>query len=141
MLKRPVSASRGPRIASFRRCLSGPRNHRVQRNGKTHLRPIHDLARQVRLHGPLEQNLALLAADLERGRQAGQPLDERMVHQRLAHLQRVRHAGPVDLGIDVADQIGLEVEVLDERDGIVGTRATRRGGGRPPPPSSPQAAP
>jgi hypothetical protein len=35
----------------------------------------------------------------------------------------MRHARPVDFGVDVADQIGFEVEVLDEREGIVGARA------------------
>jgi hypothetical protein len=29
----------------------------------------------------------------------------------------MRHAGAVDLGIDVADQIGLQVEVLDQASG------------------------
>ena len=53
----------------------------------------------------------------------GEPFDQRVVHQRLAHLQRVRHAGAVDLGVDVADQVGLEIEVLDQRQRIVGPRA------------------
>ena len=46
-----------------------------------------------------------------------------MIHQRLAHLERVRHARAVDLGVDVADEVGLEVEVLDQRERIVGAGA------------------
>jgi hypothetical protein len=30
------------------------------------------------------------------------------------------HAGAVDLGVDVADQVGLEVEVLDQGQRVVG---------------------
>ena len=48
-----------------------------------------------------------------------------MVHQRLAHLQRVRHARAVDLGVDVADQIGLQIEILHQRERIVGVGARR----------------
>ncbi len=47
-----------------------------------------------------------------------------MVHQRLAHLERVGHAGAVDLGIDVADKIGLQVQVLDQRQRVFGTGAS-----------------
>ena len=32
--------------------------------------------------------------------------------------RRVGHAGAVDLGDDVADQIGLEIEVLDQGQGV-----------------------
>ena len=54
-----------------------------------------------------------------------EPLDQLVVHQRLAHLERVRHAGAVDLGVDVADQVGLEVQVLDQRQRVVGAGARR----------------
>ena len=43
-----------------------------------------------------------------------------MVHQGLPHLERMRHAGPIHLGVDIADQIGLEIEVLDEGQSVVG---------------------
>src|SRR5438094_754317 len=45
-----------------------------------------------------------------------------MIHQRLSHFERVRHARSVDLRIDVADEISLEIEVLNERQRIVGPR-------------------
>ena len=45
-----------------------------------------------------------------------------MIHQRLAHLERVRHARAIDLGVDVAHEVGLEVEVLDQRERIVVVR-------------------
>ena len=93
-----------------------------QRHRETHLRPVQDVVRQLRLHRLLQQELALLPAHLQVRRQRGQPLDQRVVHQRFAHFERVRHAGPVDLGVDVADQIGLQVQVLDQRQRIVGVR-------------------
>ena len=47
-----------------------------------------------------------------------------MVHQRLAHFERVRHAGAIHFGVDVADQIRLQVQVLDQRQRVVGLRAS-----------------
>ncbi len=96
-----------------------------QRHGKAHLRPVHDVVRQMRLHRLLEQELALAAPDLQRGREGRQPFDQRVVHQRLAHFERVRHAGAIDLGVDVADQVGVQVDVLDQRKRIVGVRPRR----------------
>ena len=32
----------------------------------------------------------------------------------------MRHAGAVDLGVDVADKVGFEVEILDQRQWVVG---------------------
>src|SRR5438093_3231594 len=48
-----------------------------------------------------------------------------MVHQRLSHFERVSHAGAVDLGVDVAYQVGLEIEVLDQRERVFGVGAPR----------------
>ncbi|KFB73973.1 MAG: hypothetical protein AW09_000758 [Candidatus Accumulibacter phosphatis] len=48
-----------------------------------------------------------------------------MIHQRLTHFERVCHAGTVNLGIDVTHQIGLEIEVLDHGQRIVGVRPPR----------------
>ncbi len=53
-------------------------------------------------------------------RQAGHPAHQLVIEQRLAHFQGVRHAGAVDLGEDVADQVGLHVEILHQRERIVG---------------------
>ena len=58
---------------------------------------------------------------LHRRWQGRQPLDERVVHQRLPNLQRVRHARAVDLGVDVADEIGLEIQILNQRKRVVGS--------------------
>jgi uncharacterized membrane protein YfcA len=58
-----------------------------QRHGKTHLGPVQHVVRQHGLHRLLEDVLALLALQLERRRQCGQPFDQRVVHQRLAHFQ------------------------------------------------------
>src|SRR5215471_3767868 len=46
-----------------------------------------------------------------------------MIHERLAHLERMRHARAIDLGVDVADEISLEIEILDERQGMIGRSA------------------
>ena len=48
-----------------------------------------------------------------------------MVHQRLAHFERVGHAGAIDLGVDVADQIRLQVEVLNQGQRVIGAGAGR----------------
>ena len=48
-----------------------------------------------------------------------------IVEQRHAHFQAVRHAGAIDLGENVARQIGLEVEVLHERQRMLGRRVLR----------------
>ena len=58
--------------------------------------------------------------DLEAAGQRCQPFHQHMVHQRLAHFQRMRHAGAVHLGVDVPNQPGFVVQVLDERQGIIG---------------------
>src|SRR5437762_9965100 len=81
-----------------------------QRNREALLGPVQDLARQIRLHRLLQQVLALLTADLQCGRQGRQPFHQRMIHQRLADLERMGHAGSIDLGVDVADQIGFEIQ-------------------------------
>jgi hypothetical protein len=38
-----------------------------------------------------------------------------MIEKRLPDFQRMRHAGAVDLGQDISDQVGLHIEILDER--------------------------
>ena len=64
------------------------------------------------LHGLLEDELPLAPLQLQVGGQAGRPFDEGMIQQGYAHLQGMRHAGPVDLGQDVARQVGLEIGIL-----------------------------
>ena len=45
--------------------------------------------------------------------------DQWMVHQRLTHFEGVGHAGTIHLGVDIAHQVRLEVQVLDKPEGIV----------------------
>jgi hypothetical protein len=47
-----------------------------------------------------------------------------MVEERAAHLERIGHAGAIDLGEDVVRQIRLEVDVLDARQRVGGVRGT-----------------
>ena len=119
----PVSPRRSPSSASRTRCRSGPRNQRASGTAK----PIFG---RYRISRGRRGSIAFLSSHLpSRPRSFSddgsvrQPFDQRMVHQRLAHFERVRHAGAIDLGVDVADQIGLQVEVLDQRQRIVGLRA------------------
>ena len=92
-------------------------------HGEAHLWPIEDFARQQWLHRFLQQVLPFRAPDLQRRGQRSQPFDERVVHQGLANLERVRHAGAIDLRVDITDQVGVQVDVLDERERILRLRA------------------
>jgi len=85
-----------------------------QWHGETHLRPIHDVARQMRLHRLLEQVLAFLPVDLPFVRERGQPFHERMVHEGLANFQGMRHSCPIDLRIDIADEVRFQIEILNQ---------------------------
>ena len=120
------SASRSPSSASRTRVAQRAAEPARERHGEAHLRAgrgprAADRGSIAFLSSHLPSCPRTLSDD---GRRR-QPLDERMVHQRLAHLERVRHARAVDLGVDVADQIGLEVEILDQRERVVGVRALR----------------
>jgi hypothetical protein len=126
-LNQPVGQPGSPSTASRTRCFSGPRNQRASGTAEAHLRAVQHVVRQQRLHRLLQQVLAFLAADLQDDGSVASHSTSFMVHQRLAHLERVRHAGAVDLGVDVADQVGLEVQVLDQRQRVVGAGARRRG--------------
>ena len=48
-----------------------------------------------------------------------------MIEQRHAYFQRMRHARAINLGQDVARQISLQIQVLYERQRIIGWRARR----------------
>ncbi len=96
----------------------------LDRNRKPHLWAIEHLARQVRLHRFLEDILALVAIHFQRGGKACAPFHEGVIHQRLTHLQRVGHAGPIDFCVDIAVQVGLDVQILNERERIVRGGAT-----------------
>ena len=96
-----------------------------ERNGESLFRAVEEVRGKVGLHGRLEQVLAFVALQLQIRGQRGQPFDQRMIHQRLADLEGVRHAGAIHLGVDVADQIGLEVEILNQRQRIFAVRSLR----------------
>ena len=65
------------------------------------------------------------------GRHRRREFEQLVIEQRLARLERHRHAHPVDLGHDVVDKIGLHVDVerAIERIGR-GARLVRRAGSR-----------
>ena len=128
------SRSRPARLeqrASRTRSRSGPRNQRASGTAKPILGRYSTSCGRCGSIAFLSSHLPSPPRSLRFERQRGQPFDQRMVHQRLAHLERVRHAGAIDLGVDVADQIGLQVEVLDQRQRIVGVGAARHARGTP----------
>ncbi len=86
-----------------------------ERHRKAHFRPVEDVVRKVVLKRALEQELAFSASKLRLRRQRGCPLDELVVQNRHPHLERVSHAGPIHFREDVADEIGLEIEILNAR--------------------------
>ena len=120
-----VPARRGRRVNALTACVaaSGPRNHCASGIEK----PI--FGRYMISFGRcgsiafFSRYFCSPLRILMRRRQRRHPLDQRMVHQRLADLERMRHRRAVDLGVDVADEIGLQVDVLDLRERIVGRRA------------------
>ncbi len=82
------------------------------------------------LHGLLQKVLALVAVHLQRSGKGRAPLDQRVVHERLTYLERMSHAGAVDLGVDVAVEVSLDVQVLHQaqrviRGGAAGVAAKR----------------
>jgi len=91
-----------------------------QRYRKTHFGSIEHIVGQAGFKRFFEQPFALLPLDLELAGQGGQPLNQHMIHEGFPHLKRVGHAGTIDLGVDVADQPGLVVEILDECQRVVG---------------------
>src|SRR5579862_4001935 len=96
-----------------------------ERHGKPHLWPIQDLPRQPPFGGLLQQEFTFATADLQIRRQGSEPFDEKMIHQRLTHFERVRHARPIHLRIDVPHEVGLEIEVLNEGERIIRPGALR----------------
>ena len=94
-----------------------------QRNRKAHLVPVQESCDRYGSSAFLKMYLPSPPPQLQSDGRPRRPLHELMVQQRHAHLERVRHAGAVDLGQDVARQLGLQVDVLDQRQRIVGRRA------------------
>ena len=87
------------------------------------LRRGRDPGRQRVRHRPLQQVLRVEAAQLEARRHAAEELDELDVEEGRAHLERARHARPVDLHQDVVLQVGRRVRGRSgARAGSVGRR-------------------
>ena len=73
-----------------------------------------------------EQPFALAAPHLEARRQPPGQLDDAVIEDRHAHLERDRHAGAIDLGENVVGKISQRVEILHALEPI-GERALDRG--------------
>ena len=67
--------------------------------------------------GP-EQHFRFSPGELPPGGECEQILDQLMIEQRRAHLQRMRHAHPVHFGQHVVGQGGLQIDVEDPAQGI-----------------------
>ena len=87
-----------------------------ERHREAVLRPVDDRVRQDPPHGLLEHVLRRAAAQVELRRDRRRELDQLVIEQRHASLDRVRHAHPVDLGEDVQRQVAFEVQVLQRRE-------------------------
>src|SRR3982074_948727 len=66
-----------------------------------------------------EDVFLLVAAEFPLGRQAGDRLDEHRIEDGDADLQRIQHAHAINLGEDVADHIGLGIDVEELAHGVV----------------------
>ena len=118
--------------ARIRQCLSAQRRldpfperspePGAQRYGKSHLGTVEDVIAEMRFQRFLENILPFAATQLERGRKPRRPFDEFVIEQRHTHFQRMCHARPVDLGQNIARQIGLEIGVLHAGRMVVGRR-------------------
>ena len=74
----------------------------------------------MRFERLFQKVFSLATIHFEIRRQACQPLHQGVIHERLPNFQSVRHAGAINFGIDVAHQVCLEIEVLDQRKGMIG---------------------
>ncbi len=79
------------------------------------LGPIENLSGDMWFERGLEYIFALPSVQLQLRRQSRGPFNQRMVQQRHAHLERARHARPINLGEDISWQIGLEIGILHLR--------------------------
>ena len=108
-----------------------------QRYGKALLRPVHEAARQPAGEGLLEDVLVPPPSrELVTSGKARCELDQLVIEEGRAALERVRHAGDVDLEQDVLGEVGGEVQVEIPVENIVRGALEARGeivdGGRAP---------
>src|SRR5690348_15641062 len=96
-----------------------------QRDAESHLSAIQHLVGKVRLEHLFEDVFACPTPELHFRWQRGGPRDQSVVKQRYADFEAVRHAGAIHLGQDVPWKIGLEIQILGQRQRMV-CRRTRR---------------
>ncbi len=125
-LKPGVAAGRGgeERVAGER--PQGAAKPVVQRYAKAHLRTLPDGPRQQLAKSGPEQSLAPPAAEFQLHRQGSRELDQVMIEQRLPAFQPVGHRRNIDLGHQVAGEIGGEVGQRSGRDRIPSRRPSPR---------------
>ena len=90
-----------------------------ERGRKALLGAVKILAGHIGLERPLQDVFPLALVQPKIARQGRRPLDQHVIEEGNARLERGRHARAVDLGQDVAGEIGLDVDVLRTRDWIV----------------------
>ena len=77
------------------------------------LRPVNQRGRQGALQIALDEILRGRPAELEPGRHAGRELDDLVVEQRRADLERVGHRHPIDLHENIVREVRLQIDVRD----------------------------
>src|SRR5438552_7352623 len=103
----------------------------AQGDGKALLGPAEDRRGDEAAQRALEDVLARPSPQLQLGGDGGRELDELVVQQGHARLDRVGHAHAVHLGEDVEREVLLDVQVLERREPVPISRA--QVGGRLPP--------
>ncbi len=94
----------------------------IQGNAKTHLPPPADRRRQQVGKGLQQDPLALPPAELQAHRHAGRQLDHAMIEKRLPAFQPEGHRSRIDLGHQIAGQIGQQVGQAHRGHGIAAVR-------------------
>ena len=91
---------------------------RGERNAEAALAAAGDARREIVCERAAQRDLAFAAAPLQVVGQREAELDDAMVEQRRAQLERVRHRRDVRLRQEVAGQVGLDVEALEPCDAV-----------------------
>ena len=106
------------------------RNQRASGNAEAALAARRNLRRQLGRERAAERDLALAAAELQRLRQREPELDDAVVEQRRAQLERMGHRRDVGLRQQVAGEVRLQVEPLQARDPGLRRRPEQEAGRR-----------
>ena len=107
----PCALIRPGESSSCSASRSAPLSQSAMGMPKPFFGPVGDARRQDVRHRALQQVLGVEASELEPGGHAAEELDQIDVQERRAHLERARHAGPIDLRQDVVLEIGLRIDV------------------------------